>query len=503
MKLQCLLKRALAFMAAGLLLAVVVVPDLAVAQMMRVALSSIPPNKSNPHTAVIDFLGTWSAVLDPLTVVTNDGTIVPWLATSWRQETDRSWVFTLRDNVTFSNGRPFESDAVVETIAYLTSQTGRKDLLARELSHLVSAEAIDSRTVRITANSPRPYMPYELSLMMIPEPQTWRDRGVDPSISAPIGTGPFRVDDWAVDHIELEAVQTSWRQPKMRRLELFEALDENARFTGFKTGRFDIVNQINPDSFAEVEAAGGRIYRNTVPAAFAVIFNTVKDTRFRDPRVRRALNYAVNKQLIIDMLFKGLTVIANQPAPRSAQGYNPDIEPYPYDPERARQLLAEAGFDDGFSFVMEISGESSLTMSIHQQVASDLARLGVEMTILTVPRPKFLRNIQDGSWEGSAFPSGYYTPNYDALRSMLTQSCLWPKPWYCDQNIMPLIDEAFAETDMERRTRLTREIMAYGHEQAQGLFLYEAANFTAVGPTVRDYNTQGSFVLYEAVRSAD
>jgi peptide/nickel transport system substrate-binding protein len=471
----------------------------AAAQTLRVALSNIPPNKSNPHTAVIDFLGTWSAVLDPLTVVASDGTLKPWLATDWRQETANTWVFTLRDDVTFSNGRTFEAGAIVETIAYLTSQAGRTDLLARELSHLVSAEAIDPRTVRVTANGPRPFMPYELSLMMIPEPYTWRERDPDAIASTPIGTGPFQVDAWAADRIELDAVQNSWRRPRARRLELFQARDANARFTGFKSDRFDIASQIDPDNVAEVEAMGGRIHRNTVPAAFAIIFNTVKDFRFRDPRVRRALNYAVNKQVIIDVLFKGLTVIASQPAPRSALGYNPDIEPYPYDPEKARRLLAEAGYGDGFSFVMEVSNESSLTLNIHQQVAADLARVGVKMTILTVPRPKFLRNLQDGGWEGSAFPSGYFTPNYDALRSMLTQSCLWPKPWHCDQEIMPLIEEAFAEADMERRTRLTRQIMAYGHEQAQGLFLYEAANLTALGPKVGDYRTEGSFVLYEAV----
>ena len=488
---------------ACLLIALIGISSPGSAQTVRVALSSIPQNKSNPHTAVIDFLGTWSALLDPLTVVASDGTLKPWLATEWRQETPRTWIFTLRKDVTFSNGRKFEADAVVETISYLKSPTGRTDLLGRELSHLVLAEAIDSHTVRVTANGPRPFMPYELSLMLIPEPQTWRARGSDAVASGPIGTGPFQITSWGVDRIEFDAVQSSWRQPRMRSLELFEARDASARFTGFKSGRFDIASQISPDNVAEVEALGGSIRQNSVPAAFAIIFNAVKDSRFQDPRVRRALNYAVNKQVIIDVLFKGLTVIASQPAPRSAVGYNPNIEPYPHDPGMARQLLAEAGYGDGFSFVMEVSNESSLTLNIHQQVAADLARVGVEMTILTLTRPKFLRNLQDGGWAGSAFPSGYFTPNYDALRSMLTQSCLWPKPWYCDQAIMPLIEEAFDEPDMERRTRLTRQIMDYGHEQAQGLFLYEAANLTALGPNVSDYRTEGSFVLYELVRGAD
>ena len=487
----------------GFFLSFICISSLATAQTVRVALSSVPANKGNPHTAVIDFLGTWSALLDPLTVVASDGTLMPWLATDWHQESAETWVFNLRNDVTFVNGRKFEADAVVETIAYLTSPNGRTDLLGRELSHLVSAEAVDSRTVRIKANGPRPFMPYELSLMMIPEPLTWRERDTGAFASPPIGTGPFQIDAWAVDRIELNAVQTSWRRPKTRRLELFEARDAMTRFTGFKSGRFDIATQVNPDNIVEVEMLGGRIRRNIVPAAFAIIFNTVKDSRFRDPRVRRALNYAVDKQLIIDVLFKGMTVIASQPAPRSALGFNRDIQPYPYDPKKARQLLVEAGYEDGFSFVMEVSNESSLTLNIHQQVAADLARVGVKMTIMTVPRPKFLSNLQDGGWEGSAFPSGYFTPNYDALRSMLTQSCLWPKPWYCDQYIMPLIKEAFAEANMERRTNLAREIMTYGHEQAQGLFLYEAANLTALSPNISNYRTEGSFVLYEEVHKAN
>ncbi len=468
-------------------------------QTLKVALTGFPPTKGNPHSEHIDYLQVWAAMFDPLTMITDDGDVIPWLATSWEQESPTAWVFSLREGVDFSNGRPFDATAVVEAVRYLASEEAKGEAVAATLSYLSGAEAIDDQTVRIITDEPRPAFPYEIQLMRIPEPDDWRSLGREGFASAPIGTGPFALESWGVDRIFLNAVADSWRAPVVASLEYFLVRDPNARMNGLLTNEFHMAMSVDPDSYIEIEAAGGTMRRNRIPSATAIMFNNVGDPRFSDPKLRQALNYAVNKQAIIDVFFNGVTEPATQPAPRAAVGFNTDLKPYPYNPEKARQLLAEAGYEDGLKFNMDLSGGSSLSQRVYQQVAADLARVGVQMTINTITRVRFLSNFQDGQWEGSVFPAGYFTPTLDGLSVIAGNSCLRPNSWYCDPDIVPQIEAALAEPSFERRTTLVKDLMAYAHDSAVGLFLYESATFTALGPGVEDFGTHGSFVLYENV----
>ena len=469
-------------------------------QTLKVALTGFPPAKGNPHSEHIDYLQVWASMFDPLTMITDDGELIPWLATSWEQESPTSWVFRLREGVTFSNGRPFDATAVVDTMRYLASDEAKGEAVAATLSYLSDAEAINEGTVRILTDEPRPMFPYEIQLMRIPEPEAWRSLGREGFGSAPVGTGPFALESWAVDRIMLNAFPGSWRAPAVDSLEYFLVRDPNARTNGLITNEFNIIMSVDPDSYFEIEAAGGVMRRNRIPAATAIMFNTVGDPRFSDPKLRQALNYAVNKQAIIDVFFNGVTEPATQPAPRAAVGFNPDLEPYPYDPDKARQLLAEAGYEDGLSFDMDLSDGSSLSRRVYQQVAADLARIGVQMTINTITRVRYLANFQDGRWDGSVFPAGYFSPTLDGLALAAANSCLRPNSWYCDPAIVPQIEAALAEQSFERRAALVKDLMTYGHETAAGLFLYESATFTALGPGVEGFGTHGPFMLYHAVQ---
>lgn len=469
-------------------------------QTLRVALTGFPPSKGNPHTEHIDYLQVWAALFDPLTMITDDGELIPWLATAWERESPTSWVFTLRDGVTFSNGRPFDSDAVIEAVRYLASDEADGEAVAATLSYLGDAEALDAKTVRIHTTEPRPLFPYEIQLMRIPEPEAWRALGREGFGEAPVGTGPFALETWGVGRIKLNAVPDSWRAPSADFLEFSLVRDTSARLTGLITNEFDVIMSVDPDSIFDIEAVGGIMRRNRIPAATAIMFNTVGDPRFQDSKLRQALNYAVNKQAIIDVFFNGVTEPATQAAPQAAVGFNRDLKPYPYDPDMARQLLAEAGYPDGLSFDMELSDGSSLSQRVYQQVAVDLARVGVRMTINTITRIQYLSNFQTGQWGGSTFPAGYFTPTLDGLETVAGSSCLRPNSWYCDPEIVPEIEAALAEQSFERRTAMVKDLLAYGHETAAGLFLYESATFTAHGPSVIGYGTHGPFILYDGLR---
>ena len=470
---------------------------------LRVAVAGLPTDKSNPHRALIDYAGTWSAILDPLTLVTDDGELLPWLAVNWTQENPETWVFTLRDGVTFSNGRAFDATAVEGTLNYLSSKSGRADSVGRTLAFIRGVEILDPLNIRISTRGPRPTLPYDLQLLRIPEPDTWQTSAPADTETTLVGTGPFSIDRWTADQVALRAVDTSWRAPKAQRLVLQAAPDSTSRLSAFLTGQFDVMAGVAPDMVPQIMSADGSISQGAVPGAMAIIFNSVKDKRFEDVRLRQALNLAVNKTAIIEILFAGLTRPASQPAHRMVLGYNDKIAPYPYDPDRARALLMEAGYPDGLSFTLEASNESSQNLNAYQQVAIDLDRVGVNMTIQTIPRPQYLEKFQGGAWDGSAFPLGFFSASLDGLSIIEGNSCLRPNPWYCDEGAMPLIKSALAETSLEPRIQSTRRLMAYSHQTASALFLYEAVTLTALQRGITGYMAHGPFVLYEHVGRAN
>ena len=465
--------------------------------------SQLPPGKGNPHSELVNYLEVWSAVFDPLTLVDDKGTVQPWLATSWQQDGPNAWVFTLRANVAFSNGAPFTAEAVVSALAYLKSPKGQGEPVAAELvADIANVEATGPLEVRIETERPAPFLPNAVSLLRIPEPAAWSDAGREAFAQNPVGTGPYTVRSWAPGRVSLGENPTSWRRVTVPRLEFISTSSSDALLNGLKSGSIDIVLGIDPDNEDEINLIGGHVFPIDVPFVFALIFNTERDHRLRDPRVRRALNLAVNRQAIVDVILHGYSQVSSQPVPPSAKGFNDALEPYPYDPDAARQLLTEAGFPDGFSFTMERMGAGSLTDKVFLQIASDLAPIGVTMNVVTLATPQFLNNLMNGGWQGSAFPMGYFTPSYDALRVMRNQSCLWHVPWYCDRDAMPAIEAALAEPDVKKRISQTEDIMRRAHETAQGLFLYDGIILAASGPRIERFDSYGYFLLFERLKLA-
>jgi peptide/nickel transport system substrate-binding protein len=470
---------------------------------LRVGLTELPPNRGNPFSSIYTpAIWTLSPQFDGLTHLTDDGRLIPWLATAWRATSTTTWEFTLREGVTFSNGEPFDAAAVAATVNFLAAPEQAGLALARELATLKSARVIGPLTVEITTDTPNPMLPNEASWLFIPAPKAWAELGPEAFAAAPVGTGPYRQTSWRAGRAEFDAVPSAWRKPVARRVVFIQVPESSARLQAVLSGQLDVSTEVTPDEGDTLAAAGGRLVPIGLSGVWAMVMNNVKtDSPFRDVRVRRALNLAVNRQNIIDVLLAGATKPASQPAPRGADGYNPDLPPFPYAPDEARRLLAEAGYPNGFKFVMESgSGAGSRNSLVSQQVAADLAAVGVTMEIRSVPVSLILTKMQNGGWEGTAFTLSFFTPTQDALRPMRNQSCLWVHPWYCDPEAMPLITQALAEFDLDKRRALVRQVMAHSHHQAQALFLYDGVGFMGLGRRVAELPSDISYLRFDALK---
>ncbi|MCB2108977.1 MAG: ABC transporter substrate-binding protein [Rhodobacteraceae bacterium] len=461
------------------------------AKTFRLGTTVLPEARGNPYktTATTPYI-FFTALFDPLVVIDNEGAMHPGLATSWEPVNPTTWHFHLRPGVTFSNGEPFNAEAVKVTLDFLISDAAIAQSVARDVEFISGARVIDDLTVEITTRAPEIFLPRYLAGINIVAPRHFTELGLDGFALDPIGTGPFKVDDWGPERALLSAFTDSWRAPKVDALEVLALPEATARLQALQTRRVDVATNINIDHIPALEADGFMISPRNPTRVMIIAFDTVSENSpFRDVRVRQAVNYAVNRQAIVDGLLGGLTKPASGPAAPGEVGYDPDLKPYPYDPDRARALLAEAGYADGFSFVKEgPTGQLAADAAVAQQVAADLARVGINMEVRNVTLGQIIKYMTVGGWKGLAISTDFSTaPSLDAMRSFNRHTCSWPAKWFCDPEIQGLIDEARATFDAERRTELTRQIVRRYHDVASSLFLYPAVSVEGVNPRVRNW----------------
>ncbi len=482
---------------------------------LRVGVLGLPAMLGNPYASLnAPTIFTWSAIFEGLTYVNSAGEVLPWLATSWEATSPTTWVFKLREGVTFSNGEPFNADAVINAVDYLVSPEAVTEVVAQMFGALESARAIDDLTVEITTNVPSVLFPREAASLRMVAPEHWRALGPQGFALEPHGTGPFRVTAWEPAVVRMEAFEESWRPSHFKKLEIYAVPEGPQRIQGVISGRLDVVLGTIPDQMAELEAAGHQGISNLGSGiyTFSLILNPEhpafgpKNTPLTDVRVRRALNYAIDRQAYIDVLLGNTTRAPSQPVPSGVFGFNPDLEPYPYDPNLARALLAEAGYPDGFDLVFEVVPGTSIPngTAVYQKMAEDLRAIGVNVELKTFPLPQYFNAVHTGDFKGQGFMMDFPTaPQLDALRGMRLHSCLWKTPWLCDEGDQALISAAMAEPDLARREALTQDIMRLYHEQAYLLYLFEKVDYFGVRGGLEGFKAEGLFIQYDKIREAE
>jgi peptide/nickel transport system substrate-binding protein len=470
---------------------------------LRMAVDILPPSLANPYRSSLPPT-VWSvyALFDALTRFDGDNHLRPALAVGWEKIDDLTWRFKLRDGVSFHNGKPFDAAAVKAAVDYVTSDAAAREGLKREIAVLAGARVVDRLTVDIVTTEPAPQMPRYATGLMIGEPEAFAQLGRDGFARQPVGTGPFKLDAMEQNAWRLSAFDAAWRKAKVTSLHILAVPEAAARVSGLLAGRLDIVMSLNPDALEAIEAAGGRTYVAIDPAVFGISFITSKPGPWQDARVRRALNMAVNRQGIIGALLAGATVPASQPAARGVLGHDPAIAPYPYDPAAARGLLAEAGYGDGCSFVLEAAtGIDPNDAAVYQQIQADLRAVGVTMEIRTVPATQFYNALRLTEFSGDAFPIDWPSwPTIDVTRALLPHSCERLKPWYCDPAVMPKLVAARTEWDAPTALALRRELMRHYHDQAPAIFLYENVTFVGLGKGVSGFAiVNGVHIAFEDI----
>jgi peptide/nickel transport system substrate-binding protein len=311
----------------------------------------------DPHnTTQMTAMQPFNFVYEKLLNRDKDMKLVPELAEGWKSIDDTTWEVRIKNGVKFHNGEDFNADAVKFTldrvrIAGATHVSGGFTTIAE-------VRVVDPSTVHIVTKQPDPLLPARLAqwgAQMLP-PSYFKEVGTEGLARKAVGTGPYRFAQWRKDDmLILEANPTyAGERPKFSRVVFRPIPDEFARVSALIAGEVDIAVNI-PVDFTDRVKTGGSTYLAQTLAGATDVFLMGSDEALKSRDVRLALNLAIDRKKLVDTLFRGFAKPISQGAAPTDFGYNPNIPDYPYDPERAKKLLADAGYGKGLNLVVQSS----------------------------------------------------------------------------------------------------------------------------------------------------
>jgi len=434
-----------------------------------------------------------------------DGSPVPGLAERWETSADGlAWTFYLRKGVKFHNGDEMTAEDVKFSVEMFMSKRSKSAQRKRFARAIKSIEVVDPYTVRFNLNTPWPSIPWFFNPRGAAEttvlPKRYVEQvGWDGFEQKPIGTGPWKFSKREVgSFIEYEAVADHWRKaPEFQTLRATLIPEERTRVALLKNGEADIA-PISVDTMKEIKAAGVEVVTIPLTTASRIQFwgtYLPESGPFHDIRVRKALNLAINREELAQALFPGAAqVAAFYPSDPKALGFPQDITPYPYDPEQAKALLAEAGYPNGFSFDLHSLAMPGVPAEqarrICEAVAGYWEKIGVKPKIVPTDiawlRPRYRKKPQSPDIIGNASFFSTTVKNLAALDLFIFFQFDGGIVRLAN-NVDDLITKAVTAPTLEELKRYSEEAYRKLYNDYQGVPLFYLSVPYGVGPKVTNF----------------
>lgn len=317
-------------------------------------------------------------MFDPLVSHSADNTTIPFLATKWEAVEPTRWRISLREGVTFHNGEPFNADSVLFSINTYNSNLGEAKTFFK---YVKAMEKVDDLTLDILTETPNPTVPETLAFLHVLPPQYYAEQGAEKFTLAPVGTGPYTFVEWQQGvQIVVKANPDYWGgAPAIPQVIFKPGPEASTRVAMIETGEADIIANVPPELTERVNGAEAAAIKEVPSLRMIFVEFNPFEPPFDDVRVRQAFNYAINKQELIDVILGGHAQQQKGVIIPGWLGYNPDaLTEYPYDPEKAKQLLTEAGYGDGLTvdFWFPI-GRYLKDKEVAEAIAGQLQKVGV------------------------------------------------------------------------------------------------------------------------------
>ncbi|HHW42047.1 MAG TPA: ABC transporter substrate-binding protein [Syntrophomonadaceae bacterium] len=452
-------------------------------------------------------------VFETLVKYKEDSTeIEPCLATSWEKSADgKEWTFKLRRGVKFHDGTDFDAYAVKFTVdRQLPPQvTADMPYASFTFGPVKEVQVVDKYTVKFILKEP--YAPFLANLAMslaapIVSPAAVKKYG-DDFTNNPVGTGPYKFVKWDKgQQVVLEANPNYWGpQPKMKKV-VFKIVKENSvRASDLITGAVDIIDGVDPNDVAKLEKSKMLVAKDAGMNINYMGFICDRPP-FNNVKLRQAVSYAINKEELVKYLYKDLAQVAPSMLPDFIPGYDPSLKGIPYDPEKAKQLLKEAGYPNGLKVKMitysnprpynPVGGEK-----LAAAVQAQLAKVGIQAEIQSYPWKEYkdaLFKVADGA---QIFFYGWTGDNGDPdnflslLETKEIESSL-NSAKYSNPQVDKLLVEGRTTLDMNRRIEIYKELQKIVENEAPWVFISHGKTLAAYRPGVKNFKYHPTGVVH-------
>ncbi|HEY2674267.1 MAG TPA: ABC transporter substrate-binding protein [Rugosimonospora sp.] len=363
---------------------------------LRVSMPSDVASMDPQKQGDIPSMSVASNIFDTLTTRDANNKLVGGIATAWTAPDAKTWRFTIRQGVKFHNGEPCDAAAVAFSINRLINPATKSPIV--ELRYVTTAKVVDANTVDLIMSAPDPIIPEKVSLFggVVVPPKYLAEKGDAGFAANPVGTGPFTFKSRQPDNqVVLAANPNYWgTKTQVKTLTIKIMPNPASAVAALQSGEVDIVSGLTPDAIAQIGDNSGASAKK-VPGVreYYVAMNTLSAGPLTNPNVRIALNHAIDVPTLISTVLNGAAQRTATLLPQSAFGYDPSIQPYGYDPDKAKSMLAAAGFANGFSTQLSAS---SVDEDITQAVAGQLSKVGVKCNVNVVNATQFKALLVSG-----------------------------------------------------------------------------------------------------------
>jgi ABC-type transport system substrate-binding protein len=376
---------------------------------LRIAmtLADIPVTTSQPNQGAEGWRFIGATLYDglinwDLTSADKSSAMIPALATSWGTEPAdrRKWTFKLRQGVKFHDGTPFNADAVVWNLVKLTDSKAPQYDAAQvaqtfgRMNGVESFRAVDDLTIELITKTPDALIPYYFARIFMASPTQWEKVGRSwvEFAKAPAGTGPWKLDKLIPrERAELVRNTDYWdknRIPKIDRMVLLPIPDAVNRTSAMLAGQVDWVEAPAPDLVPALKAAGMQIITNSYPHTWPYWLSRLDDSPFKDIRIRKAMNLAINRDELVTLLGGLAKPAVGQFTPGHPWFGNPTFK-IKYDPAEAKRLLAEAGYSPSkpvkVKALISASGSGQMQpLPMNEFIQTNLKAVGIDMEFVVI-----------------------------------------------------------------------------------------------------------------------
>lgn len=441
------------------------------AQPLTVAVSAQPDTLDPQATSATSAFLTAKSIYDTLVEVAPSGEIVPAIASAWQISDDGlSWTFELRDDVNFHNGENLTSNDVRATLERAQDEAFASPKAA-EYRTIAGIVTPDDHTVVLNLSAPTPALLAALASgwsAILPASLIEADHDFG---NEPIGTGPFKLQRWVRDSfIELVRNDDYYQGPaNVESVTIRFVNDSSVQYQGLLAGEFDIIDQPASADFPLIESNPALVLSQGPSGIVNVAAMNTRRAPFDDVRVRQALNYAVDKDVINEVAYGGGYLVGTF-MEYGSPWLPADIQPYPYDVEKARELLAEAGYAGGFEFDLALPQPYDPHILAGQIIQSQLAEVGVTANIRIVEWGVWLSDVYGGPHDFDMTVVGH-TGKLDPTGRLGGYAKDTNYVGFSTPELTAALDLAAISPDWAERTELYGTALRILHEGAPWIFL--------------------------------